>query len=513
MSGGRGAFVARVLGQLILGEALRATGLSRRVGEGETVDRQTARARALRSALESLGPLYVKVGQMLSTRPDLMPQYMIDELQHLHEKVSVRPFSEFEPVLESQLGSDWRRFFRSIETEKPLGAASLAQVYKVTLHSGEPAVVKIQRPGIVGDMLDDMALLERTVKRLAKRVPDFAEVVDLQAVLEVIFSAMRPELDFTLEARNMDDFRPVAEHFDTLSVPEVVFVTKQVLVQGLAKGTSIRDINRDKLPTDTRLAIGRDLLAFMYRSFFVERIFHADPHPGNVFVTPEGQATLIDFGMVGKLDRGLSTALVLVMLNFSMNDGAGVARSWIELGRPTSWADVPGFAGDMARFIPTVVGASMEDLNFGVSLTSVLKYSTRRGIQTSPMIALIGKAFANVDGSVRYLAPELSMIEVFEDEMTDIAFELVEEILSPEHALRFTAEAALAALAAPEQARVVLRDLSARDLTFRMTESSDRRSRREDRADARARALRRTLLALGAGALWVERHRWRRDST
>ena len=507
MSSGRGAYVGRVLGQLVLGEALRTTGLHRRAGQGETLDRQTARARALRQALESLGPLYVKVGQMLSTRPDLMPEYMIEELQHLHEKVSVRPFSEFEPVLEAQLGSDWQRYFKEIHTEKPLGAASLAQVYGVTLQSGEPAVVKIQRPGIVADMLDDMALLEKVVKRLAKRFPEFAEVVDLSAVLDVIFTAMRPELDFTIEARNMDDFRPVAKGFETLSVPEVVFVTKQVLVQSLAPGTSIRDVNRNKLSTEKRLAIGRDLLAFNYRSFFVERMFHADPHPGNVFITPEGQATLIDFGMIGKLDRRMSAALVLVMLNFSMNDGAGVARSWIELGRPTSWADIPGFSSDMSRFIPSVVGASMEDLNFGVSLTSVLKYSTRRGIQTSPMIALIGKAFANLDGSVRYLAPELSMVDVFKDEFTDIVFELVEEMLSPEHAIRFAAETALTSLAAPEQSRVLLRDLAARNLTVRVADSPDRRSRRDESADARARALRRTLLAVGAGALWWDRNR------
>jgi ubiquinone biosynthesis protein len=434
-----------------------------------------------------------------------MPEYMIDELQHLHEKVSVRPFVEFEPVLESQLGSDWRRFFRSIETEKPLGCASLAQVYAVTLHSGQPAVVKIQRPGVVGDMLDDMALL-------AKRVPDFAEVVDMEAILDVIFSAMRPELDFTIEASNMDEFRPIAARFDTLSVPEVVFVTKQVMVQSLAPGTSIRDVNRDKLPTEKRLAIGKDLLAFNYRSTFVDRIFHADPHPGNVFVTPEGQATLIDFGMVGKLDRGMATSLVLVMLNFSLNDGAGVARSWIELGRPTSWADIPGFAGDMARFIPTVVGASMENLNFGVSLTNVLKFATKRGIQTTPMVALIGKAFANLDGSVRYLSPELSMVEIFREEFTDLMFEIVEDFLSPEHTIRFAAESALAALAAPDSARTVMRDMATRNLTFRTADSPDKRSRREDREDARARALRRTLLALGAGAVWLE-HRHRQGSS
>jgi ubiquinone biosynthesis protein len=125
------------------------------------------------------------------------------------------------------------------------------------------------------------------------------------------------------------------------------------------------------------------------------------------------------------------------------------------------------------------------------------------------MVALIGKAFANLDGSVRYLSPELSMVEIFREEFTDLMFEIVEDFLSPEHTIRFAAESALAALAAPDQSRTVMRDLAARNLTFRTADSPDKRSRREDREDARAKALRRTLLALGAGAAWLD-HRRRR---
>jgi len=299
----RARYVSRTVGGLLTGEIGRAVGLRATLGgDGEDrPDRQQQRARAVRQALEELGPLYIKVGQMLSTRPDICPEYLMEEFEHLHAKVSVTPFTEFEPVLEDELGRDWKRYFREVKTE-PLGCASLAQVYYVVLKSGRPAVVKIQRPGVKQAMLDDMALLAALVRRLAKRMPDFNDVMDLEAMLDVVFSSMRPELDFTIEAENMDDFRDRVEDFDTLSIPEVLYATPRVLVQSLAPGKSIRDVNREDFPEDQREAIGRDLMTFMFWGFFVDRKFHADPHPGNVFISPDGEANLIDWGMVGKID-------------------------------------------------------------------------------------------------------------------------------------------------------------------------------------------------------------------
>src|SRR5215210_2829533 len=194
----RARLVSRTLGALLAGEIGRTAGFRPVVsGDGpddRPPDRQQQRARAIRQAMEQLGPLYIKVGQMLSTRPDIVPEYMMAEFEHLHAKVSVAPFTAFEPVLEDELGRDWKRYFREIKTD-PLGTASMAQVYYVVLKSGRPAVVKIQRPGVKQTMLDDMDLLATVVRRLAKRMPDFNDVMDLEAMLDVVFSGMRPELD------------------------------------------------------------------------------------------------------------------------------------------------------------------------------------------------------------------------------------------------------------------------------------------------------------------------------
>ncbi|HVW32313.1 MAG TPA: AarF/UbiB family protein [Acidimicrobiia bacterium] len=500
--------VSKILAALAGGEVARAVGFRAPGGAGsEAVDRQQHRARAIRHSLEQLGPFYIKMGQMLSTRPDIVPDYMIEEFQHLHSQVSVAPFASFEEVLEEELGRDWNKHFKEIVTDRPLGAASLAQVYRVTLQNGTPAVVKIQRPGVIPMMLDDMALLRRAARILAKRAPNFNEVVDVEAMLETIFRAMEPELDFRVEGRNTTEASEFIGRYEHLAVPEVIFATRKVLVQSLAPGCSIRDADRDAFSAEEREAIGRELLGFMFRGFFVDRIFHADPHPGNIFVEPGQPAHLIDWGMVGRMDRRLSTSLVMTLLNIAQNDGVAVARSWVEMGRATSCANLSAFEADMAGLIPTLAGASMEEMNLGVSLTSILKYSTRRGIQTPTVVALLGKSFANLDGSIRYLAPELNMLEVFEEEFQDILFDLVKEALSPETGVKLALQSLISSLALPEQASIVTRDIASRDFTINVNEFPGRRS--EDRADARMKMLTRTALAVVGAAWWRERRRHR----
>jgi len=373
------------------------------------------------------------------------------------------------------------------------------------LKSGKSAVVKIQRPGVRQSMLEDMSLLATVVRQLAKRMPDINDVLDLEAMLDVIFTSMRPELDFTLEGENMDAFRDRVADFDTLAIPEVLFATPRVLVQGLAQGKSIRDVDRSAFSEAQCEAIGRDLLTFQFWGFFVDRKFHADPHPGNVFISPDGTATIIDWGMVGKIDANLAMSLIVVLLSMGMGDGTTLARTWIEMGRATKRADVSGFINDMGRFVPGIAGQSLERFNFGVQLTSILKFSTKRGIATSPTIAILGKSFANVEGSIRYLAPELSITDVFEDEFKVMAQELVREALGRDAMARMTAQSYLMAVQGPGQIRSILADMANRDSTLRIGEDMSLRSRHEDRADARAKAWRRAALTAGAAAYLLDR--------
>jgi ubiquinone biosynthesis protein len=490
--------VTAVLTELFRDEFTRTIG-SRRGAARSTpsVPREQQRAHRIRRALEQLGPFYIKLGQMLSTRPDIVPATVIGELEKLHDHVSPVPFATFEPVLEQELGADWKERFHHIDMVEPVGAASLAQVYAVTLRDGRPGVVKIQRPGIRAMVGEDMRMMRRAARFVGRCAPRFNAVVDIDSMLGVLFDAMRPELDFTIEAANMDHARDAVAGFRTLAVPDVVLATPRVLVQSLAPGKPIREVSHADIPEAERLAVGEDLLAFTYRGFFVDRMFHADPHPGNIFVQPGGPATLIDWGMVGRIDRRTSMKIMLVLLNLAQNDGHGLAKAWIDLGYATPWADVEAFASDMAALTPKIAAASLSELNFGVTLTSVLQQSTKRGIRTNPMISVLGKAFGNIEGSVRCLAPELSITEVFQAQLTRIMLDLAGEFFAPTQAARTAMEIMLGTDAVAEQARAIARDLSNRD--FRFNVAPDQAPRRDHAG----------MLTLGAVALWLH-HRLHR---
>jgi ubiquinone biosynthesis protein len=461
------------------------------------------RAHRLRQTLEKLGPFYIKIGQILSTRPDLVSDVMVAELENLHQNVEASPFAGFAAVLDREV-STWRSDFRSIDVVRPLGSASLAQVYRVTLADGRPAVVKIQRPRIRSLVRRDMKMLRRTARLFGRLAPRFNELVDVEAMLQVIFNGMEPELDFTLEAKNMDDARHAVKGFKHLTVPKVIMATPSVLVQTLAPGVSIGDADPAAFDRRECKKIGRDLLTFMFRSYFTEHSFHADPHPGNIFVHPGEKANLIDWGMVGRIDRNLSLKLILVLLGIAQNDAAATARGWVGMGRPTSRADVYGFACDMSMLVPKIATASLDELNFGVTLSRVLVYSTRRGIYTNPHISLLGKSFANIEGSVRNLAPELSVVKVFEKAMGECLTEIFAEFVSMKQAGRFAIDLMLGSGGAIDHARTILHDIANRDFALQVGLKQVGRS---PRSGVDAEKL--THVALGAviGILWSRLHR------
>ncbi|MFC4327882.1 ABC1 kinase family protein [Streptomyces andamanensis] len=507
--GSRLRLVVKVLGSLVTDEVGQMARTRKQFGRGSppqdapSAGEGARRARAVRRALESLGPFYVKLGQILSTRPDMVPPAMIAELQNLHDQVDVQPFSVFEPVLREELGPDWKLCFDDVDTTRPLGAASLAQVYRVQLPGGRPAVVKVQRPGIRDTVRADMALMRKASRILARTAPRFNEVIDVEAMLDSIFDAMEPELDFTGEARNMDEAREHIRRYPNLAVPRVVHATPKVLVQSLAPGTSVRHADRGAFSDRERMDIGKDLLRFMYRGYFVDRMFHADPHAGNVFAQPGGPATLIDWGMVGRLDRRTSLRLLPLLMSIAQNDGHGLAWAWADMGRVTAWSNLPAFASDMAALVPKVATASLEDINFGVSLTTVLEKATRRGIGSAPAISLLGKSFANLEGSVRCLAPDIALAEVFKSEVRGIILALLREYFSLDQVARNTMDLLTAVTSGPEQWRGVLADAANRRFALQVNEPYTPSSMGGQRPWAPSRA----LMALGAAALFLDRRR------
>ncbi|MFJ8937324.1 ABC1 kinase family protein [Streptomyces sp. NPDC102365] len=408
----------------------------------------------------------MKIGQILSARPDFVPDYIREELALLTDQATVRPFATFVPTLEEELGTGWRASFSSFESDRPLGAASLAQVYRASLRDGTPCVVKIQRPGSHGTVFGDMAVLRRATRVIRRVAPRFSEVIDTGAMLDVVFRAMRDELDFTREAANMKHARKAAKQFKTIKVPRALVATPRILVQTLADGQAAHRLKGDELSRKQRKQIAQEFVAYMLKGFFIDRTFHADPHSGNVLISPNGKAHVIDWGMVGRIDRSMSAGMLGTMIGMAYNDGPALAQSWIQMGSTTPWSDIGGFTTDIVRFVPHVANASLAELNFGVALTAVLAFSTNRGIQTTPNVSILGKAVANMEGTVRHIYPDLKLSDSIRDVLTDILLDMARDIASPEQLAQCGLHALHALTQGPGQGMSVLNDVAQRQLTL-----------------------------------------------
>ncbi|MFE6163242.1 ABC1 kinase family protein [Streptomyces sp. NPDC056486] len=416
---------------------------------------------------ESMGPLYIKVGQILATRPDLVSEEIRNELARLNDATESQPFEEFEPVLVDELGADWRSHFASIDTQQPLGSASLAQVYRATLRDGSPCVIKVQRPEAREAVERDMKTLRRVVGVIARLIPRFNELVDLRAMVELLFDVMRDELDFTREASNMKKARKAVRGYKRISVPKALIARPRVLVQTLAEGVAINKIGPDDLTSKQRKKLAYELMDFMLTSYLISGRFHADPHPGNILVDQNGMAHIIDWGMVGAIDRSTQHSFLGIFLGLAANDGEIAAANWISLGFPTSKAQMRGFARDVSRIIPRWSDATLEELNYGVALLSVLRFSTRRKIQTAPVISVLGKSLANMEGSVRCIYPQLKLSKCITGLLSRVSLHLLSTSMHPEIIATRITGALRAGETSGLQLQALLDDLSAGGLRVR----------------------------------------------
>ncbi|MEU1328508.1 AarF/UbiB family protein [Streptomyces sp. NPDC005865] len=466
-----------------------------------------ASACSVRRALENLGPLYIKLGQLMSTRPDLIPDALVRELASLHDRVHVLPFAAMEPILRDSLGPAWRTKFEMFDEHYPLGSASIAQVYAARLRGGAQVVVKVQRPGVADTARDDMRILRALTRLFARRARELNERLGLENLLEAFFQPMAAEFDFTAEARNMEEAQKVAAKFQRICVPQVIEVTPHVLIQSRADGTSVEEAQPADFEPEVRCAIGRELMGFMCEGYFLNRFFHADPHPGNVFVDPGGCVTLLDWGMVGRVDRRLSLSLLSALVGLAQNDAHAVSRSWAALSHRTRSADLSAFRQDLSLLVPQIHFASLGELDFGAKLTQLLMLSTRRGIQTHPMIALLGRSFANLEGSVRRLAPELSLVNTFTALMPHLVEGFVKEAISPAQRAHSTLELVAAHDKLLGNFDSFADDLAAGTLAFRADAGKDAHTQPAHRIGACLGSTLRTLVCAFALYEWRRRNR------
>jgi ubiquinone biosynthesis protein len=407
----------------------RRSGLRRVLAEiGVRGNRDATRegARAFREALEELGTTYVKLGQLLSSRPDLLPDPYIDELAQLVDDVPPVPFADIQAVILAELGDD---VFASIDPE-PLAAASVAQTHRALLKSGRDVVVKVRRPGVVELVELDLSVL-RSTARLVESRSEAAQLLQVQALADELEVHLRQELDFVEEAHNTELIAKLVDDYELVVVPEVIrpYVTESVLVLEYIEGEKV-EAGYALAPEDARELARQFFSAYVFQ-VVVEGVYHADPHAGNILLTPDGRLALLDFGLIGRLDDDTRRGLSLLLLAIAQNRADDVADLILGLSLTDMRSEQPGFVHDVRRKLPRFHWRPLSSIRAGESLADLQRIALEHSIALPTSFALVGKTLAQADSIARILDPELDPIALMEEEALEVMLVEAERRLQP----------------------------------------------------------------------------------
>ncbi|HZR00117.1 MAG TPA: AarF/UbiB family protein [Chloroflexota bacterium] len=370
---------------------------------------ERARARRLRAALEQLGPTFGKLGQILSTRPDLLPPAFVEELADLQEHVVPLTEAEVVAVMERELRVPWEDVFASIDPE-PLAAGTIAQVHRATLDGGERVVVKVQRPTAEADIMQDLRLLELFAEKAGER-PGLRRAFDVAAMIEQLAASLRRELDFRQEAANVERMRAVLAPYPRLAVPAIYpqYSTARLLVMEEVQGTPVLQAPAGP----ERLEAARQLLESYYHQVMTEGFFHADPHPGNMKWWND-RIYLLDLGMVGEVEPAVRELILLLLLAFAEADADFLTETVLTLAgqRRGSTTNVPAFRAELAGLIERYGKLSLRDIQLGPLFQEVSEIAVRHDVRVPAALALAGKAFAQMQMVAAELDPTLDPFAV-----------------------------------------------------------------------------------------------------
>ncbi|HLG74692.1 MAG TPA: AarF/UbiB family protein [Chloroflexota bacterium] len=391
------------IGRILLKHGVR--GLTR----GGSAKEARARARNVREALEELGPTFGKLGQMLSTRPDLIPPELVEELAKLQDAVPPLHEAEVVALMEAEFHLPWEDVFQRLEPE-PLAAGTIAQVHRAVLRNGERVVVKVQRPGAEAAITRDLGLLALFSEKAAAR-PMLNEVVDLPAVIDHLSSSLRRELDFKVEAQNIERMRSVLAPFPRLAVPRVYgeLSTSRLLVMEEVQGIPLLDAPAGP----ARAEAAYQLLESYYQQVLGEGFFHADPHPGNLMWWND-TIYFLDLGMVGELEAELREQLLLALLAFAQEDPEFLAEVLVMLagGQTMAGFDEQGLRADLAQLVADYRHLTLEELRLGPLIQRMMEISASHQLRLPAGLALAGKAFGQMQLAATSLDPTLDPFAV-----------------------------------------------------------------------------------------------------
>lgn len=394
-------------------DVIRAVGLDELVVEEEVSESTPDGApEQLAKDLEALGPTFIKLGQLLSTRHDLLSPPYLEALSRLQDAVEPFGFEQVEEIVSRELGVRISKAFEEFEAE-PLAAASLAQVHQARLRDGRPVAVKVQRPGIRGTVAEDLEFLDE----VAGHIDRHSEIGKKYALRQVLYEFKRTllqELNFRQEADNLVTLGENLKRYRNIIVPQPVadYSTALVLTMDFLQGTKITEISpliRTEL--DCR-GLAEDLLKAYLDQILLEGFFHADPHPGNLLLTDDGKLGLLDIGMVARLDPSVQDRLLKLILAVSNGRGYEAAERLIEMGARLEDCDESSFMRQVGGLVSRYRDATLHELQIGRVVLELVRLSGENRIRPAIELAIIGKTLLNLDEVGRSLAPEINPNDV-----------------------------------------------------------------------------------------------------
>lgn len=362
-----------------------------------------------RLAMEDLGPTFIKLGQVLSTRPDLIPEAFVAELQSLQDSVPQVPWEEIRAEMERELGTVLDAGFESINPE-PIATASIAQVHRARLRGGEEVVVKVRRPGVRERVATDINILYFLARQTEAQFPE-AKLLDVSGIVREFDKSMESETDLRVEARNTERCRSNFEGDDDIVVPTVYRAcsTAGVLTLEYLPGVKLR-LAREA-GSDMR-RVGELYLHAASRMLYEHGFFHSDLHPGNVLVLPGDRLGLLDFGMVGRLTDDMKDHVVGLMFALHRRDFRTIARIFWEIGIKDEQVSYPRFEADVLEVMDHhFVGTSMSEIRIGGFLRDLMQGALRHRIQVPTSYTMLFKALITTEGLARMLVPEVDPVE------------------------------------------------------------------------------------------------------
>lgn len=378
-----------------------------------------------RVILEELGPTYIKLGQIMSLHSDILPKAYCDELLKLNSDVTPMPFDDVEDVLNQSYGQNWQELFQSIE-KKPLGSASIAQVHRARLKNGEEVVIKVERKGIYDTMARDIGLMHRLVK-LMPSVGDFKNLVDLDMVLDELWSVAQEEMDFLKEAANMDEFARNNDFIRYVATPKIYheYSTAHVLVMEYIGGYAIDDLENLQNDGYDMEEVGTKYVNNFIKQVIDDGFFHADPHPGNVKIR-DGKIVWIDMGMMGRLSEKDRRTMIRGVRGIAMHDISMVENAVLEIGEFRGQPDRKKLYQDLKKFIADYGSTSMGNLDVAAAIEELVEIMKQNRISLPHGVSMLCRGLTHVQGVLATISPDINMMQIAVNRYTEEFLENVD---------------------------------------------------------------------------------------